>query len=505
MKCPNCSFVNTDDIRTCRVCGFDLTPAPATSEETSSTVGPSKSSESNAAIKTSLASDPKISKRRMIDDSEDEALDSAFKSIFGADGNPEEDPLDVATVERFLQKKRHIEPIETEEDFPENTADEILDTLVAEEEEPSLSKRKVVFMVILTAMLLILLALKLYWPGVPWKYVSNAETTETTEVASTEIENTTETVLTLGEEASLTPVNDFFNLLPEFINRGNLSILSLFENSQEALEVLTSFAVIGNLEKIADASLIESESTADSAVYKVSTITNRLINGQQTQTASVWDFRAIYKNDIWVLESMAVETREYVAGETTESSTQPTTEKSTEATTEKQTTETTSEPKTESTTEPAKTTEATTEANSSTLLKGFKSSGSFSGGEKDSGQDVAFVRHGRHETFERLAFDLYEWIGGRPTQPEDFVTSYSAGISDDGRTISIIVNGAIEAYASQSAVNLSNSANIESVSYNYFGNGEAVAITIILKQPSQYKVFNLVSPAKLVVDIAPFK
>jgi hypothetical protein len=294
-------------------------------------------------------------------------------------------------------------------------------------------------------------------------------------------------------------------LLPEFINRGNLGILSLFENSQEALEVLTSFAVIGNLEKIADATLIESEATTDSAVYKVSTVTNRLINGQQTQTASVWDFRAIYKNDIWVLESMAVETGEYVAGDTTESITQETTETSTEVTTEKQTTETTAESTTESKTESTQTTEATTEANSSTLLKGFKSSGSFSGGEKDSGQDVAFVRHGSHETFERLAFDLYEWIGGRPSQPEDVVTNYSAGISDDGRTISIIVTGAIEAYASQSTLNLSNSANIESVSYNYFGNGEAVAITISLKQPSQYKVFNLVSPAKLVVDIAPFE
>ncbi|HSN66516.1 MAG TPA: hypothetical protein VLS94_07740, partial [Fusibacter sp.] len=168
MKCPNCSFFNTDDIKTCRVCGFDLTPAPATSEETSNTVGPSKSSESNAANKTPVVSEPKLSKRRMIDDSEDEALDSAFKSIFGADGNPEDDPLDVATVERFLQKKRHIETIEVEDDFSD-TVDEPIDTLVEEEEEPSLSKKKVVFMVILSAMLLILLALKIFWPGLPWK------------------------------------------------------------------------------------------------------------------------------------------------------------------------------------------------------------------------------------------------------------------------------------------------------------------------------------------------
>jgi hypothetical protein len=470
------------------------------------TNGPSMSqsqSDINTTIKTPVVNDTKISKRRVIDDSEDEALDSAFKSIFGADDHIEEDPLDVATVERFLQKKRNIETIDT---IQEDEVDEAFNSFDEEDTQPSISKNKVIFMSLLAVMLLVLLALKFFWSGMPWKYETNEDAIVSTEVESTEAENTTETVFTLGEEASLTPVNDFFNLLPEFINRGNLSILSLFENSQDALEVLTSFAVIGNLEKIAEATLIESESTADSAVYKVFTVTNRLINGQQTQTASTWDFRALYKNDMWLLESMAVETGDYIAADSTEPVTQQMTEQSTEGTTEKPTTTNpTKEPSTESTKEPDKTTEATSESNSATLLKGFTSSGSFSGGEKSSGQDVAFVRHGSHDTFERLAFDFYEWIGGRPSQPVDVITSYSAAISDDGRTISIIVTGAIEAYASQSILNLNNSANIDSVSYNYFGSGEAVAITIILKNPSQYKVFNLVSPAKLVVDIAPFE
>jgi len=166
-------------------------------------------------------------------------------------------------------------------------------------------------------------------------------------------------------------------------------------------------------------------------------------------------------------------------------------------TTEKQT-----EPTKESTTEEKTTAEVTTEAVSPTLLTGFKSSGSFSGGEKSSGQDIAFARYGRHDTYERLAFDLYEWVGGKPVQPAGVICDYTAGISDDGRTISIIINGAVEAYASQSSLSLLNSANIEAVSYNYFGNGDAVAITISLKRPCQFKVFNLESPAKLVIDIA---
>ncbi len=446
MKCPNCSFVNTDDNKTCRVCGFEL------------------ASISNE-IPTPAESDTKISKRRMIDDSEDEVLDSAFKSIFETDKDFEE-------PEAAPSSK--IEPIY----------------------EP-ISRKRILIMLILLGVLLLLIALKFLWSGLPWTYDSHFETTESVEIASTEIENTTESALTLGDEPSLEPVNAFFNQLPEFINRGNLSILHLFDNSQEALDVLTSFAVIGNLEKVAEATLTESEVTLDSATYKVTTLTNRLIEGQQTQTASVWDFRSVLKNDQWILESISVETGIPVALEN---------EITTEVTTEKQTVptkESKAEPETTAEITTEATTEITTEKPAATLFKGYKSSGSFSGGEKASGQDVAFVRYGSHDTYERLAFDLYEWVGGKPNQPVDVITNYTASISGDGRTIGIMVNGAIEAFASQSPIDLKNSANIESVIYNYFGNGEVVAITINLNKKSQFKVFNLVSPAKLVIDIAP--
>lgn len=270
MKCPNCSFVNTDDIKTCRVCGFELTPAEVpTLVETFNTNGPSKSQSQNESL-------AKTSKRRLIDDSEDEALDSAFKSIFGVESDIEEDPLDVATVERFLQKKKRADALLLEQpaNIPEDSFDEDVASFEADESDP-LSKNKIILMVILSGILLILLALKLFWPGLPWKYESNLEMIETILIESTEEVSTTETIFTLGDDTSIIPVNDFFILLPDFINRGNLSILSLFDNSREALEVLTSFAVIGNLEKIAESSLIESEVNSDSAIYRVSTITNR--------------------------------------------------------------------------------------------------------------------------------------------------------------------------------------------------------------------------------------
>lgn len=503
MKCPNCSFVNTDNIKTCRVCGFDLTPIDAPEPEKMA---------NNTRTQNHVESHPESSKRRIIDDSEDKALDSAFKSIFGLDDDEEEDPLDVATIERFLQKKKPLESEKVtsetliagtdrdEEEEDDEEGKHYVDKDVDEDDNENInaqpfSKNKILMLFLLCAILVVLLGLKQLWPDKPWKYTSIEETTETTETTvaeSTEIESTTETAFTLGDDASLKPINDFFNLLPDFINRGNLNILGLFDNSQQALDVLTSFAIIGNLEKIADATLIESEVTPDSAVYKVKTLTNRLIDGQQTQTESVWDFRVVLKNDVWVLESMAVETDGTVTEMTAE-----TTEKSTEATTEK----TTNEPPTEEKT----TAEATTETVSEPLINGFKSSGSFSGGKMSSGQDVAFARYGYHDTFERLAFDLYEVNGSKPDQPVSVITEYSTNLSEDGRTIDVMINGANEAYASQMSLDLKNSPNIEEVFYRYLGNREAIEITIVLKQPSQYKVFSLESPAKLVVDIAPIE
>jgi len=458
MKCPNCSFVNTDDLKVCKVCGFDLTSIEAQPSEDI----PNK-------IEMPIISEPKPSKRRILDDSEDMALDSAFRSIFGLDNDIEDPPLEVTPVENII--------------IPEAIIDE-------GGSGPILSKKRVILLGVLIGLALLLLALTFFWSGLPWKYAPHTETTEATEATMTEVIKPTEAIFTLGDDAALTPVNDFFILLPEFINRGNLSILTHFENSQDALEVLTNFASIGNLEKITDANIDASEVTANNASYTVKTHTNRLINGQQTQTVSIWDFRTVLKDDFWVIESLAVDTGNSIAMDTTEVTTEKATESTTEKTTEKQT-------------EPTK--EPVTESPPGALIKGFKSSGSFSGGVNAPGQDVAFVRFGNHDTYERIAFDFYEWVGGRPTQTVDAITNYTASLTDGGRTINLIFNGAVEAYASQSNLDLSNSALIESVSYIYLGNKEAVGITIQLKQSVQFKIFNLISPAKLVVDIAPFK
>lgn len=485
MKCPNCSFMNSEDSKTCKVCGFELNVRPY------------------------------VSKKRTIDAEEEAELDSVLKSLFGMD---EDDPLDVATTYRLLKNKRDIkqELVEnsTESDAPETAtlgnAEPVMpakkvpteDTTPpsnSDEESDSEPRQRPGYntrIIIATfGVLIVLIALfKVGLLDAPWRYENgNLETTEATEALT---ESTTSIAanndITIGDLPAMTPINNFLNALPDFINKGNLVILADFKRSQDALEVLTPFANIGNLEKISAYEVVSSDATDEEGIFTVNTQLNRLINGQQTVVNAIWNFAVVNQSGTWKIDALGVQTEGLIIASkpietTTESisptepATQPATQPTTQATTEK-------------------TTEATTE---STALSGFISSGGFSGGEGSFGQDVAYARYGFHQTYERIVFDIYEWIGGQPSTRTERITLYASNISADGKTISITLNGAIDAYARTSGIDLKGSQNIKSVDYMDPGNGDAVAIIISLTQKSQYKVFELKSPARLVIDIAP--
>jgi len=478
MKCPNCSFENSDEIKNCKVCGYELTPKVNTP------------------------------KKRIIDESEEEALDTAIKSLFGHDskiGSDDEDPLDVASIERMLKKKRPISspPTEQSSDSPElsssqikrthikpteNVRTEVLDTAETSDNQPN---RTLITIIIVSSLLVLLLVFfnsslsrKL------WKYSSDESPSENQTVESTEIvatEATTESEFTLGEDVTLEPINSFFNTLPPFVNQGNLSILSLFMNSQDALDVLTTFAIIGNVERISEASIETSEINEDNAIYSIKTQFDRLIDGEQKQVQILWDFRLVLVDGSWKIESFSMDSESLSAntGSTTS-----------ETTTAPQTTESPAVATTEAT-------EATTEATTEAKLEGYIAFGGFSGGVAATGQDIASARYGNHQSYERIVFDIFEWIGGQPTTPAEIMTSYVTTISEDGKTIRITVNGALDAYADNLSLDLKGSTNIKSVQYAVSTSEESVTITIHLTKANQYKVFSLKTPAKLVVDVAP--
>ncbi|MDW7662988.1 MAG: hypothetical protein SCL54_16425, partial [Bacillota bacterium] len=134
------------------------------------------------------------------------------------------------------------------------------------------------------------------------------------------------------------------------------------------------------------------------------------------------------------------------------------------------------------------------------IPEGFLESGTFSGGKVTDGQDVATARYGRHEDFERIVFDIYGWTSFEPTETVDEIGVYEATISDDGRSITVIINGARGAYAKKSQIDLKDSTTVSSVEYFFPGSDSAVGITITLNEKGAFKVFSLKEPAKLVVD-----
>ncbi|GAB6107596.1 AMIN-like domain-containing (lipo)protein [Fusibacter bizertensis] len=467
MKCPNCSFENSDDSKQCKICGYDL-PIKITP--------PSK---------------------KFVEDDDDGELDSALKSLFGLDEEikteDDEDPLDVATVERMLHRKKQPTNEHVGSSGPTRQTPERKETKPSTKEDddnevPQYSL-KVIFIVI-AILILLAIIFKTGLIKLPWKYQNEQNTTQaiTTEVTTESTEATTEVVINLGSEAQLAPVNTFYDYLPEFVNKGNLNILTLFKSSQEALDLLTTFSSEGNIETIHSAKLTASEMNESDATFTVDTIMDRLIEGKQTKMISTWDFHIVLDKASWYIDSLGVTSQEYsdVPSETTSS---------------QETTAETSQETTAATTAPATTAPVTTEP-ALFDYTGFIASGSFSGGKASTGQDVGSARYGDHDDFERIAFDVFKWNGGNPQDTVDEITSYTATISADGKKITINLTGAIDAYASLKPLELGGSPNVESIKYSLSGPNESVQIDIVLKNASQFKVFNLKSPARLVVDIA---
>ena len=325
----------------------------------------------------------------------------------------------------------------------------------------------------------------------PWKYDSDKEvvTTETTEAQSSveTTETTTFEAINLGQAPAIEPLNLFFNYLPEFSNKGNLNITTLFVSSSDALSVLTEFAGTGKIEEIISVDVTDSEINESDATFTIDTVIRQNANGISQTNSVQWDFRVVDQGSSWLLDGVSYNSTAYTGSiDTTEP---PSTTESTQT----------------QTTEPPKptTTEPTTSKPTEFDYAGFKSSGSFTGGTLSSGQDVGGVRYGDHGDFERLAFDIMKWVDGTPTETVDIATSYSATLSADGKKITIVLTGARDAYASLNPVNFKDSPNISSVGFSFAGQGESVQIDINLKSPSQFKVFDLKSPARLVVDIAP--
>lgn len=430
MKCPNCSFNNPDSAEICKVCGFELQ---------------SKTSSEPTDFEAHDSHPPKRERKPHFKETDDTELDSALKTLFGSDESldevHEDDEFDI-----------HIEEVPDEDDYlPKKPPFWIIGALAA-------------------ALIIVFILIKLLGGNDS----SSGDLTPT---------NITETpIIVPKDKTAEDQVNQFFTLLPTFVNQGNIAILNLFDDTESNLESLMAYAELGSIESIDGFELTPIDESTQKAQFNVVTQIERISEESSFNEAFRWEFELNQVEGQWLITYFSGLVQPDV----------PTTTEPTEETAEPETTAPpTTAPKTTASTE------APVTETPQARPDGFTDSGTFSGGAITDGQDIYSVRYGLHETFERLVFDIYGWTGSEPTETVDQIGVYEATVSSDGKVLTIMIEGARGAFASRNPVEFP---NIDSIEYFYPGSDSAVGIRITLANTGAFKVFELKEPARLIVD-----
>ena len=108
--------------------------------------------------------------------------------------------------------------------------------------------------------------------------------------------------------------------------------------------------------------------------------------------------------------------------------------------------------------------------------------------------DVVKIREGRHESYSRLVFDVYE--DGKPTKT---VGEYDAKYSSSHNDISVILYG----YQKFTAPLLSFpiDSTIEQIYFEQYPASQGFKFHIKLREDAKVRIFDLKNPARLVFDI----
>jgi len=136
--------------------------------------------------------------------------------------------------------------------------------------------------------------------------------------------------------------------------------------------------------------------------------------------------------------------------------------------------------------------------------KKFVKTDSYSGGEDTDGLDIKRIRWGKHKDYERIVFDIYKW--GSYEKPEGVEPAHKPGHfkisrNEKDNTIEVRLNG----YRAFTAAipNFENSSFIKNISMNTDeknADDSGFLLQIELKNPVEYKVLELETPARIVID-----
>lgn len=134
----------------------------------------------------------------------------------------------------------------------------------------------------------------------------------------------------------------------------------------------------------------------------------------------------------------------------------------------------------------------------------YTDAGSVKGGKIADGLDVKNIRWADRSDFERLVFDIYKW--GGPTNPEGIVPNEYCGTFKFEFISPTIVEVSFEGYRAFTAdfPKFTKSKLISEMQFvideESQGDSE-YKIKIVFKKPAKIEIFELNSPARIVVDI----
>jgi len=276
----------------------------------------------------------------------------------------------------------------------------------------------------------------------------------------------------------------FFGQLKAYVNDGNIAVLSRFENSQNALEQLNQFKNEGTLDDFRLTMPAIDDVNPLGTPITISVAIDRTIEGKSVTREDTWKFNWVYLEEQWLIKNLEIQSQE---GTTTVNSTGDTEEQPSPTDNAGSTT-----PSTNNSTSTANTIKP----------EGFVTTGSFTGGIITDGQDVSSIRFGRHDAFDRLVFDLSVWTGSSASgDVVEEACHYEAKISDDGKSITLLLSGARG--ASATLPNLTGSNYLSGISVFYPEDDSAVGFNITLNQSSAFKTFSLKAPGRIVIDVMP--
>ncbi len=352
------------------------------------------------------------------------------------------------------------------------------------DDKPNRSRQHIIILAAVLAIILIILFIK--------SLTQSPETTEPLAPGSNgeQLIDVTPPISTLDDIYSF--VDTFYSKLSDYVNTGTLGVTSLFTNSQEALSQLSDYREAGNIIAYDYEPFDDLDVSSDPLTLTVTANITRIVNDVETPIKSNWTFVLDRSSGQYMISSLKIEPLNNNNDFSDSQSGNNNSSDASDNTSNNNGNQNTADPTPNTTPEQIK-------------PEGFINSGSFSGGVIADGQDVANIRYGRHEAFERLVFDLYKWTGynsgDAPSETVDEACHFDATLSEDGQTITLIFSGA---RAGSAAIpNLTGSTSIDTIAIFYPSDDSSVGVTIKLKSPSAFKAFALKSPGKVVVDVMP--